>query len=115
MSGQRREFEVMIPFSTEKESTGRPAMFHARILTGSPRVTVTEKDLEQGIFFSVQRECHSCTHSVRNSTVKAPRYATSPEDTSTSPITLVYLERKGGGGEEGGREGGKGRGEGRRE
>ena len=73
MSGQRRELEMMMPFSTEKESTGSPAMFHALILTGSPSVAVTEKEGEQGMFFCVQRVCHSFTHSVRKSTVNAPR------------------------------------------
>ena len=73
MSGQRRELEIMIPFSTEKESTGRPAMFQALILTSSPRVAETEKVSEQGMFFCVHSVCHSLTHSVRKSTVKAPR------------------------------------------
>ena len=62
-----------MPFSTEKESTGNPAMFQVRILTGSPRVIDTEKDLEHGMLFCVHSWCHSLTHSVRKSTVKAPR------------------------------------------
>ena len=73
MSGQRREFEMIIPFSTENESTGRPAMFQALILTGSPSVAETEKEGEHGMAFSVHSECHSRTQSVRKSTVKAPK------------------------------------------
>ena len=73
MSGHRLELDIMMPFSTEKESTGSPAMFQALILTGSPSVADTENDWEQGMFFSVHRVCHSLTHSVRKSTVKAPR------------------------------------------
>ena len=42
----------MTPLSIEKASLGRPAMFHAWILIGSPRVRVREKSLEQGIFLS---------------------------------------------------------------
>ena len=73
MSGQRLELKMMIPFSTENESTGRPSMFHFRILTGSPRVAETEKEGEQGMAFSVHSLCHSFTQSVRKSTVKAPK------------------------------------------
>jgi hypothetical protein len=38
MSGQRRAFDRMMPFSVENWSLGRPKMFHERILTWSPRV-----------------------------------------------------------------------------
>ena len=36
---QRRDLLRIIAFSVERESVGSPAMFHARILTGSERVT----------------------------------------------------------------------------
>lgn len=49
MSGHRRDFSTMIPFSMENASTGRPAMFHARTTTGSPSVAASENDSEQGI------------------------------------------------------------------
>lgn len=52
MSGQRLALSTMIPLSIEKESTGRPAICHARILTGSPRVEFTENPSEQGILRS---------------------------------------------------------------
>ena len=42
----------MTALSMEKESRGRPAMFHAWILMGSPSVTVSEKSFELGISFS---------------------------------------------------------------
>ena len=64
---------MMMPFSTEKESTGSPSMLHFLIFTGSPRVAETEKEGEQGMAFSVQSPCHSLTQSVRKSTVKAPK------------------------------------------
>lgn len=37
----------MTPLSTEKLSVGRPAMFQARILIGSPSTLLNEKSLEQ--------------------------------------------------------------------
>ena len=40
----------MTPLSMEKESVGRPAMFHSLILTGSPRVLLRLKSLEQDTF-----------------------------------------------------------------
>lgn len=42
MSGHRRALATMMPFSVEKESLGRPAICHSRILTGSPRMVVRE-------------------------------------------------------------------------
>jgi len=59
MRGQRREFDTMMPLSMLKLSTGRPAICHMRILTGSPRVALREKTLEQGMPFSKHRVCHS--------------------------------------------------------
>jgi hypothetical protein len=42
----------MTPLSIEKESVGRPAMFHALILIASPRVLLKEKSSEQGMLFN---------------------------------------------------------------
>ena len=53
ISGHLRALSTTIPLSTENESTGRPAMFHARILTGLPRVAFRENDSEQGIFLTL--------------------------------------------------------------
>ena len=50
---------MMIPFSIEKLSVGRPAMFQSLIFTGSPRVPVTEKSFEQGMLVSRQASTHS--------------------------------------------------------
>ena len=50
---------MMIPFSIEKLSVGRPAMFQSLILTGSPKVPVTEKSFEQGMLVSRQALTHS--------------------------------------------------------
>ena len=51
---------MMIPFSIEKLSVGKPAIFQSLILTGSPRVPVTVKSSEHGMF----AERQACTHSV---------------------------------------------------
>ena len=50
---------MMIPFSIEKLSVGRPAMFQSLIFTGSPKVPVTEKSFEQGMLVSRQAFTHS--------------------------------------------------------
>ena len=42
-----RELSTMTPLSTEKLSVGKPAMFHARILIGSPSTLLNEKSFEQ--------------------------------------------------------------------
>lgn len=44
------ELATITPLSMEKASLGRPKMFHAWILIGSPMVLLREKSLEQGIF-----------------------------------------------------------------
>ncbi len=49
MSGQRRAHVTMMPLSMENESLGRPAMPHARILTGSPSVATRENVAERGM------------------------------------------------------------------
>lgn len=58
----------MMPFSIEKLSVGRPAMFQSLIFTGSPRVPVTEKSSEQGMFAArqafTQSVVCSCQHKV---------------------------------------------------
>ena len=53
----------MIPFSTEKLSVGNPAMFHARVLTGSPKLWIREKSSEHGIPFFLTSFTHCCTWS----------------------------------------------------
>lgn len=44
-----RELLTMTPLSIEKESLGRPAMFQALILMGSPRVLLREKSSDDGM------------------------------------------------------------------
>ena len=43
------ELSTMTPLSTEKLSVGKPAIFHARILIGSPNILLSAKSWEQGI------------------------------------------------------------------
>ena len=50
------ELSTMTPLSTEKLSVGKPAMFHALILIGSPRVLLREKSSEHGIFLDCKRK-----------------------------------------------------------
>jgi hypothetical protein len=46
---QRRDLLSMIAFSVDRESVGRPAMFHARIFTGSESVLRTPAPSVKGI------------------------------------------------------------------
>lgn len=50
---------MMMPLSTEKLSVGNPAMFHSRILTGSPSVALRENSLERGIPILLHCSHHS--------------------------------------------------------
>ena len=72
MSGQRRALEVMIPLSIEKLSFGRPSMFHERILTGSPKVSVRENLEEHGTCSSLHLLIHAPICWSRKSWVKGP-------------------------------------------
>jgi len=45
------ELLTITPLSMEKLSVGRPAIFQALILIGSPSVLLREKSSEDGIFF----------------------------------------------------------------
>lgn len=56
--GQRRAFEMMMAFSIEKLSEGRPYMSHWRMATGSPRVTVRLKSSLHGMFAFRTRSIH---------------------------------------------------------
>ena len=82
---------TMTPLSMEKASLGSPAMFHARILMGSPSVLVTVKSEEQGIFRDWHFLIHSEVQLPRYADVKAPRYEITPDATSTSPVKLSYV------------------------
>lgn len=85
------QYLIIIPFSIEKLSVGRPAMFQSLIFTGSPSVPVTEKSSEQGILMLRQALTHCTVCSCLKAAVKAPKYATTPDDTKTSPIRFSNL------------------------
>lgn len=59
---------IMMPFSTEKLSVGKPQMFQSRILTGSPNVLVTEKSSEQGMLIWWHCSTHSAACSFKKET-----------------------------------------------
>mmetsp|Transcript_15452 Transcript_15452/g.43939 ORF Transcript_15452/g.43939 Transcript_15452/m.43939 type:complete len:208 (-) Transcript_15452:3243-3866(-) len=89
-SGHRRALSTTIPFSTLNESFGRPAMIHARILTGSPKHWTRLNFSDPGTSLSIDALVQSVTAASRNSGVKAPKYAIRPLATSTSPVRLLY-------------------------
>jgi hypothetical protein len=45
----RLALSTITPLSMENESVGKPAIFHARIFIGSPRVLLSEKSDEHEI------------------------------------------------------------------
>mmetsp|Transcript_29030 Transcript_29030/g.94592 ORF Transcript_29030/g.94592 Transcript_29030/m.94592 type:complete len:201 (-) Transcript_29030:930-1532(-) len=94
MSGHRRAEATMIAFSTEKRSLGRPAMFHARILTGSPRVLTREKRAPHGTRCARTRRPHAATASRRCTASKGPRYATAAALSNTSPVAFTSCADK---------------------
>jgi len=87
MSGQRREFDTMIPLSMLKLSTGRPAICHARILTASPRIALSENVLELGIFFE--------THFLCQSFIQSYTHTDAPQFDCVAVIRSVVLKRSG--------------------
>jgi len=89
MSGQRRAESVMMPLSVENVSLGSPSMFHWRILTWSPSVSVSEKRSEHGTFICAHLEIQPVMHWSRKVAVKGPMYDTTPEPMSTSPVMLL--------------------------
>mmetsp|Transcript_11094 Transcript_11094/g.26012 ORF Transcript_11094/g.26012 Transcript_11094/m.26012 type:complete len:262 (+) Transcript_11094:493-1278(+) len=88
-SGQRRAVDTTMPLSTEKESAGRPLMIHSRILTGSPSTDSSENACERGTSFSPRTSIQWLVTESRYPFMNAPRYATYPDETSTSPVRLV--------------------------
>mmetsp|Transcript_47092 Transcript_47092/g.87775 ORF Transcript_47092/g.87775 Transcript_47092/m.87775 type:complete len:268 (-) Transcript_47092:1348-2151(-) len=87
-SGQRRALETMMPFSVDTMSLGRPAICHARTLTGSDSTLVMLTWGVCGMLISSMNFDHTALRSRRNSGVKTPEYATEPLATTTSPTTL---------------------------
>jgi len=66
MSGHRRELVTMMPLSTLKLSTGRPAICQARTVTALPSVALSEKCDEHGICSPTHAACHRDTQSCRH-------------------------------------------------
>jgi len=64
---------VCIPLSTEKLSVGSPAIFHARIATGSPNVSLNENTSDRGMPLALTDSVHSWICSCLNADVNAPR------------------------------------------
>ena len=89
IKGHRRALATMMPFSTETESEGKPAMVHARICTGSASVVWMSAPGVCGSRSSAIFADHSCNSSARNEGVNGPLYATTPEETTTSPTTFT--------------------------
>ena len=89
ISGHRRALATMMPFSIETESDGKPAMVHWRIRTGSPSVLWMSAPGVCGSFSRAISLDHSRNSSARNEGVNGPLYATTPEETTTSPTTFT--------------------------
>ena len=85
----------MIALSTENVLLGSPQMFHCLISTASPSTVVSVKSSEHVIWRSRRRCTHEAICCSRNCSVKAPRYATTPEQISTSPSqwnrSILYI------------------------
>lgn len=82
-----------MPLSMENVSFGKPEMFQDLIKTGSPRISRNWKSWLQITFKSVQRFIHIASCWTRNGVVNGPKYATTPEAITTSPVVLSYLHK----------------------
>jgi len=51
--GHLRDLNIIIPFSNEKLSDGRPSIFHCLIWTGFPNTVTNEKFYEPGIYLAL--------------------------------------------------------------
>ena len=71
--GHLLDLKMIIPFSREKLSEGKPSMFHCLIVTGFPRTVTKEKCYEPGIYFYLVSLIHSSMMEVLKAAVKAPR------------------------------------------
>ena len=91
ISGHRRALSTIIPLSTENESTGRPAMFHARILTGLPRVEFRENDSEQGIFFTLHCSTQPDIQSYMTKEEKTTQISSDWRTKVTSLVSTITL------------------------
>mmetsp|Transcript_13734 Transcript_13734/g.31761 ORF Transcript_13734/g.31761 Transcript_13734/m.31761 type:complete len:259 (-) Transcript_13734:8766-9542(-) len=91
ISGHRRLLEIMMPFSTDRVSDGKPAMPQARICTGSastePIVVLGVCGMECHASFS----SHSLYSAARYWPVNAPMYPIAPAACSASPTRWSYL------------------------
>ena len=83
---------IIIPFSTENESPGRPAMVQALTATGSPNIPASSNfPGDAGISIYLIRSLHSWAMAALSLLPKKPRYAMSPAAVSTSPTNNSYL------------------------
>ena len=72
---------TMTPLSMEKESVGRPAIFHALILMAWPNVLLSEKSSEQGMFLDWMTKKEKISINKRHITIYAGRDSKHPGNT----------------------------------
>ena len=85
MRGQRRDLSMMIPFSMEVSSLGRPAIPHCWILTSSPKKFRILIDPVKMMLYSNNLILHSASNRYRQRLMNAPQYAIIPDEQTASP------------------------------
>mmetsp|Transcript_1362 Transcript_1362/g.2012 ORF Transcript_1362/g.2012 Transcript_1362/m.2012 type:complete len:207 (-) Transcript_1362:7319-7939(-) len=90
MRGQRSELHVMVPFSVEVRSEGRPSPTHPAIVAGSTSTFSTSIPSVMGMLFSLRLFWNSPMSSVRNLAVKGPEYVTKAAAYRQSPTSRPW-------------------------
>mmetsp|Transcript_60686 Transcript_60686/g.107758 ORF Transcript_60686/g.107758 Transcript_60686/m.107758 type:complete len:230 (-) Transcript_60686:5741-6430(-) len=89
-NGQRLAVAMMMPFSTERLSFGRPQTDHCWMTTGLPS-TFTRVAASLWVSFSLSSDSsHSFSNPARYSPANGPAYPTMPAATSESPGSSSY-------------------------
>mmetsp|Transcript_22669 Transcript_22669/g.53886 ORF Transcript_22669/g.53886 Transcript_22669/m.53886 type:complete len:262 (+) Transcript_22669:3023-3808(+) len=89
MSGHRRPFVTMMPFSVERGSAGSPWMFQPRMVGASPMMRSSENAASTGIPFAWHSATQILIRSERKFDVNAPVYATTPEAMRMLPVRSI--------------------------
>ena len=85
--GQRSELQVMVPFSMDVRSEGKPSPTHPAIVAGSTRTFSTSMPSVIGIPFSTMFFWNADTSSLRNCAVNGPEYVTNAAANRQSPTS----------------------------
>jgi len=88
------DLSIIMPFSVENESLGKPYTFHDIILTGSPNVSIVFEFSDTGIWNSFILSYHIFSILFLYWETNAPPYDNKPAPIKQSPVNFVYCFAK---------------------